>query len=593
MLNKVKKNWVIYFIMGLALLQVLMFTLWGEHSFIAIHDNLDLFVAHNTLMKNQGIGTFGGTYELPDQGIFFGKAKEAFLVGGVSRNLLGSEFSFYNILYYIFAPYTAYVFGYFLKLGIGFFSFVLLMKELYGESYKKYRNLIYLVAAAFCVIPVFPTYGLAFVSVPLVVYLLLKIKREPKALWYGLLFLYPLISYFSYFGIFILGYMVLVFLYLWLKEKKIPFSFGIAIVVLTAGYITWEYRLFMEILLSDTVTIRDSMAMMDVSLGQMFTDIINVLLEPGFHAEDSHRYWIFPCAIFMLLWTNVEYIRKKQWDKMETSPINLVFLFIVFNCIIYGLYELKVVQQLVETILPPLKGFQFNRTIFFNPFLWYFLFFLILKELYDRYGNHRIKNIGIHIIAVGGVLVCMLFPQVYNDFYSNCYHHAYEILKGTPSTQLSFEQFYAEELFEDIKAEIGYEGEWAAAYGMHPAVLQYNGIATLDGYLGLYSEEYKQQFGKLIAPALEGSEEFRTTFWDSGIRAYLYSGAGENTYQPLKELNLADDKLYIDGDVFRKMGGEYIFSRIEISNAEELGLALKGEYTHETSSYVIYVYENK
>ena len=127
---------------------------------------------------------------------------------------------------------------------------------------------------------------------------------------------------------------------------------------------------------------------------------------------------------------------------------------------------------------------------------------------------------------------------------------------------------------------------------MHPAVLQYNGIATLDGYLGLYSEEYKQQFGKLIAPALEGSEEFRTTFWDSGIRAYLYSGAGENTYQPLKELNLADDKLYIDGDVFREMGGKYIFSRIEISNSSELGLKLKDKYTHESSSYVIYVYEN-
>ena len=47
MLKKITRNWVIYFILGLALLQVMVFTLWGEHSFIAIHDNLDLFVAHN------------------------------------------------------------------------------------------------------------------------------------------------------------------------------------------------------------------------------------------------------------------------------------------------------------------------------------------------------------------------------------------------------------------------------------------------------------------------------------------------------------------------------------------------------------------
>ena len=579
MLKKITKNWVIHFILGLALLQVLMFTLWGAHSFIAIHDNLDLFVAHNKIMKNQGI--------------FFGKAEEALLLGGVSRNLLGSEFSLYNILYYVFQPYTAYVIGYFLKLVIGFVSFVLLSKEIYGEEYAKYRNLNYLAAAGFCIIPVFPAYGLAFVSVPLVVYLLIKIYRDPKAIWYVLLFLYPLVSYFSYFGIFILGYMVLAFIYLWIKEKKIPVSFGIAIVVLAAGYVVWEYRLFMEILLSDTVTIRDSMVMMDVSIGQMFADILMVMFNPGFHAQDSHRYWILPIAVFMLFFTNIEYVKNKQWNKIKTSPINLVFLFIVFNCVIYGLYELKAVQQLVETLLPPLKGFQFNRTIFFNPFLWYFLFFLILKDLYDRYSFNKVKNAGIYTIAVGGVLVCMLFPQVYNDFYSNCYHHAFEILKGTPSTQLSFEQFYSKELFEEIKEEIGYDGEWAAAYGMHPAVLQYNGIATLDGYLGLYSEDYKQQFGKLIAPALEGSEEFRTTFWESGIRAYLYSGAGENTYQPLKELTLSDDKLYIDGNVFREMGGKYIFSRIEISNAEELGLVLKGEYTHESSSYIIYVYENK
>ena len=122
MLKKIAKNWVIYFILGLALLQVMVFTLWGEHSFIAIHDNLDLFVAHNKIMKNQGI--------------FFGKAKEALLLGGVSRNLLGSEFSLNNILYVLFQPYTAYVVGYFLKLLIGFSSFILLSKEIYGEEYS-------------------------------------------------------------------------------------------------------------------------------------------------------------------------------------------------------------------------------------------------------------------------------------------------------------------------------------------------------------------------------------------------------------------------------------------------------------------------
>ena len=326
-------------------MQIIMFTLWGEHSFIAIHDNLDLFVAHNKIMKNQDI--------------FFGNGHEALLLGGVSRNLLGSEFSLYNILYYLFTPYTAYVIGYFLKILIGFGSFVLLAKEIYKENFKEYKSLVYLVAAAFSVIPVFPAYGIAFVSVPLVVYLLIKIHKEQRVIFYLPLFLYPLVSYFSYFGIFILGYMVLAFLYLWGKEKKIPLSFGGAIVVLALGYITWEYRLFGEILFSDTVTIRESMVQADVSIGQMLKDIVGVLVNPGFHSQSSHRYWILPITVFMLLWLNIGYLKEKNYKGIGKSPINLTFLFILFNCLVYGLYELKAVQQLVETILPPLKGFQY------------------------------------------------------------------------------------------------------------------------------------------------------------------------------------------------------------------------------------------
>lgn len=577
--ESLKKDWYLYFLAVLALLQLAMFTLWGEHSFVAIHDNLDLFVAHNTIMKNQGI--------------FFGSGQEALLLGGISRNLLGSEFSLYNILYYLFSPYTAYVIGYFLKLGIGFFSFVLLAKEIYQERFAQYKCMVFLVAAAFCMVPVFPAYGIAFVSVPLLVFLLLKIYKEPKAKWYLLLFLYPLLSYFSYFGIFILGYMVFAFLYLWYKEKKVPVHFLWAVLILAAGYVVFEYRLFYEMLFSHTVSIRDSMVMADVTLGQSLKDMIEVLVNPGFHSQSSHKYWVFPIVIVALLGINIDYLKRKDYKAIRKSSINLTFLFLLFNCVVYGLFELQPVQKIVEMLIPPLKGFQFNRTIFFNPFLWYALFFLVLKELYERFGKQIWGKALLYAAAVMAVLICMFVPQVYNDFYSNCYHHAYEMLKKTPSTQLSFKEFYSEELFSYIKEEIGYEGEWAVAYGMHPAVLEYNGIATLDGYLGLYSEEYKQQFEKLIAPALESSEEFRNTFRNSGIRAYIYSGAGENTYQPLKELRITDRKLYLDGDVFRQMGGTYIFSRIAISNEKELGLKLYGEYTHETSPYVIYVYTNQ
>ncbi|MFI3215128.1 MAG: DUF6044 family protein, partial [Eubacteriales bacterium] len=158
----------------------------------------------------------------------------------------------------------------------------------------------------------------------------------------------------------------------------------------------------------------------------------------------------------------------------------------------------------------------------------------------------------------------------------------------------NFEEFYSVELFDMMKEDMDYTSENAVAYGIHPAVLHYNGITTLDGYLGLYTQEYKEEFRKIIAPALEQSEEFRLYFDDWGARAYIYSGAGENTYNPLRNLDVGDTNLYIDVDAFTNLGGTYIFSRIELSNATDLGLELVKAYENrEVSPYIIYVYQVK
>ncbi|MBR5577896.1 MAG: hypothetical protein IKW28_02755 [Lachnospiraceae bacterium] len=562
-------------VMAAAMVQLLSMVLWKDHSFVAIHDNLDLFVAHNTLMKNEGA--------------FFGQNTTVGMLGGISRDLLGSEFSLYNILYFLFSPYAAYTIGYLLKIVIGFGGFALLLREVLEEKYGEYEELIWMTGMGFGMIPVFPAYGIAFNSLPLLLLLLIKIRREGKWYWYGGLFCYPLLSYFSYFGFFILGFLVIAAIILSIANKKPEGRLLVAVPVLAAGYVCFEYRLFGQILFSDTVTIRESMQLADFSLSQVVKEIGQVFLDPGFHAQDSHKYLILPIVILVLLWDIYRLGKeKRRWIK---EPAYLIFCWIVFNCVIYGLYSYRPFRNLFEALLPPLKGFQFNRTIFLNPFLWYLLFFLCLKKVWDYKKESSRNKIAVKLAALLVMAVVMVVPQMYNDFYNNCYHHAYELLKKTPSTQLSFQEFYSKELFEKIKQEIDYQGEWSAAYGMHPAVLQYNGIATLDGYLGLYSEEYKKQFGRLIAPALKESEEFAATFQNSGIRAYLYSGAGENTYVPVKNFELKDQRLFIDKEVFAEMQGVYIFSRIEISNEEEVGLSLLKAFSDTSSPYTIYVYK--
>ena len=118
----------------------------------------------------------------------------------------------------------------------------------------------------------------------------------------------------------------------------------------------------------------------------------------------------------------------------------------------------------------------------------------------------------------------------------------------------------------------------------------FDGFRSLDGYLGFYPLEYKGRFRKVIAPSLEKNQWARDYYDGWGARVCLYSGDDENTYAPLRVMELNDNDLYVDMDELKSLDCRYIFSRIELGNADELGLSLIGTYTKENSPYTIYVY---
>ena len=563
-----------------------VFLFFGEGSYIATHDNLDLFMGHFQAMKYADA--------------FFAHDVTVPVLGGISRDYLSSEFSLYNILFWLFPPFAAYMCGYFLKILVAAGSVMLLAKDIYRDAYKKYEPAAVIIGLIYGLLPLFPAYGIAFASIPLAILLLRRIYRGQSRWDYLFLILYPLLSYFSYFGFFILAYLVLAVIILAVRDYRklkkgagsaslkqaVSWRLVTALFLLAAGYILFEYRLFGEMLFSDVVTMRSTMADDNFTAGQIAATIWDVFYQAIFHAQPSHTKFVLPLCLLFLGFRVIGFLREKKPGRILTDSFCLVIYFIMGNCLIYGFYYWGGFRGLFETLVPPLKGFQFNRTVFFNPFLWYAALFFIIKYLYDK----RKKWLG-NLIAFIALAVVVLTPAVYNDFYDTCYYNAYRLIKQVPVETLNYREFYSEKLFEQIKTDIGYNGEYSAAYGMHPAVLSYNGIATLDGYLGFYPQEYKDSFGAMITPATERVEEWDIYFWDWGARAYLFSGSGENTWNAVRTMNVADDRLYIDGDMFRSLGGKYLFSRIKISNEKELGFTLKGTYTQEESPYTIYVYE--
>jgi hypothetical protein len=245
-------------------------------------------------------------------------------------------------------------------------------------------------------------------------------------------------------------------------------------------------------------------------------------------------------------------------------------------------------------------------------------------------------------------------PNTYNDLNATLRGAVKEKMQGQMTDDLSWREFYSPELFAKIREDLGYSSgnldstlgtpqqeaeeqfgdlerdmhtdnpldgtaddpaawtasaravaeqgfqasgatgtDWAVAYGLHPAVLEYNGIATLDGYLGFYNQSYKDVFRAAIAPALDRRPASEVNFDAWGARCYLYSGDEDGIVQAVRHYQTISSQIAIDGTALRDMGCRYLFSRIRLTNAAEKHLYLRGEWSDETSPYTIYVYELK
>ena len=176
--HNIRKNWYIYLTGALLLIQAAVFLIFRGESYFQIHDNLDLFMGHYEMLKRAGI--------------WFAHGVDAPIMHGISRDLFGSEFNLYNLFYICLPGVWAYLAGYAAKIAIGMISFILLAKDVYKEKYENYKPLVVVIATAFALIPVFPTYGIAFTSVPLIIFFLRKLyfaqSLKERLPWYVAVF---------------------------------------------------------------------------------------------------------------------------------------------------------------------------------------------------------------------------------------------------------------------------------------------------------------------------------------------------------------------------------------------------------------------
>lgn len=575
MKRKIRENWG-YIVIALYVLVVACYILiCGEDIYIQVHDNLDSNIVWYKMLK--------------DHHLFWSQDALVPFLGGVSRNMMPSQMLVYTWLYMIFPTFYAFVIGDVVKVLLAVGGSVYLARSICGEQYYQYRNIVILCGFIYGLMPVFPTSGFAFASLSLLLGLLYNLYSKNNKRLLIALFFYPLLSQLALFGVFICGFLVLFLILDWIVRRKPAWRMFGGVCVLASGYCVTEYRIFYYMLMSNEPSIKFSLIQNYWSIGEALNRALTVFREGHYHSESMHQYVIFYVCCMGLLGINLYYIKRGKALQCIKDRANWVMLWIVVNCLLYGFDKYEPIKNLIGIIIPKLRNFSLARALWLNPFLWSLLFCIILCRLAQK--NWR--KFSYVLIGLQIVLFMVYTPGYasYNHLAMNFCNRIYQRtgieLPGTDQKALTYQEFYSEDLFATIKEEIGYAGEFSIAYGMHPAVLNYNTIATLDGYCSVYPQSYKQRFRELLEPELALNEEEKDFFDRNGIRAYIYG----IEYSPIADLGVSEADIHINSEKFTQMGGKYIFSRVKISNAEELGFNALGVYQNDASPYTIYVYE--
>ncbi|MEH7237122.1 DUF6044 family protein [Bacillus sp. JJ1562] len=526
----------------------------GENAHLRVHDNLDSNLAWYRVLanSNQMLGPIEAT--IPQ-----------IINGELQRGAFGTEFSGIVWLYVFFPPMVAYGLSQFITRVFAFLGMYLLLKKYFLTS-KEWSWIRVGVSLAFALTPFWPSGMLSTLGMPLALWALLNIRAGEKS-WVNWLTLTLLPFYASI----VLGFFFFISAMgiLWmvdcLRGKGRNLRFLWALIYFTFIFMVVEYRLVYSFLFMDDPNSRDEYFHARLTfLDALRLSLKNYVLGHT-HVMSVHGMIILPVTLLAL---NIV-ILKKQWKQEK------VFLFLhSINAILsiwYAFWFYKGWVPLTERF-HFLNTFNFARYHFLRPMVIYILFAISLKILWEYRPGW--KRASIFFLVAQLVIVASSNEEI--------------VHKRKPS----FQQFFAEKQFEDIKIFIGLPQEdyRVASIGLHPAIAQFNGFYTLDTYNNFYPLSYKYQFREIIADELDKDKEIREYFDEWGGRCYIFLDELGKHYMFKKTSKREIKKMELNMQAFYDMGGRYIFSSLPIKNAGKNDLELEQTFDSPESAWRIYLY---
>jgi hypothetical protein len=568
---KEDKNKLFIIAMVIILLYLCPYIFNGQDTHVKIFDNLDSFVAKLKVLAESGKAlSLNPDTTIPN------------FLNGIKLNSFFSGLNVITWLFIIFGPFTGYVLNLFIMALVAFFGMALLLKHHIIEN-NEYSWVIIGAALSFSLLTFFPPGGLSIAGLPLLLYFFLKIRKgEGKKRYLVYIILYPFYSLMSHAGIFVIIILSVLFASDWIRTRKINRFFLSGLVLLCAVYGLTHFHLLSSLFSREFVSFREEIKIYPLGFGECLKDTVHNFIFDRTNVVSAHHVFVLIAAAGAL--TAGIYRKGTQM----TKSLAVFIMLALANAFLWGFKYWSGIMIFREKV-PFFNTFNFTRFFWLNPILWYIIFgisLLILSGL--KYGKAIVS-----FLIIGQIL--FLFT-IYNIEYRNRLG-----LKNRIHSTLTYRQFYSENLFRQIDEFIGKPKEdyRIVSLGIHPAVAQYNGFYTLDIYGTIYPLSYKHKFRRILEEELRKSKDVKRVFDDNSKRLYLLSAELHNDKRrgltfargiTKKEGYLKIKKLELNTFALKEMGGEYIFSAVEILNFKENKLSFERTFTHSNSPWKIYLY---
>jgi hypothetical protein len=529
----------------------------GENAHIRDHDNLDSNIAWYKVLVESG-ELFGSLdAKIPQV-----------MNGNLSRNSLGSELTGIVWLHALFPSMVAYALSQTVTRVIAFLGMYLLLKHHFIKDKNDYLIVVG-VALAFALTPFWPSGMLSTLGHPLALWAFLNIRSGDYHYknWITL----ALIPFYASLVLGFIFFLALMGL-LWLRDiiikRKWNFVFLGSIAFMTIIFILVDYRVFSSLIMPHELTQRSEFISSRHSIWRSIHLSIKNYILGHHHVMTVHTFVILPLSFFA-----IEFLLKNKTVKQRNSYLYLFILNILLS--VWYAFWFNNMWDGVKNTYTIATTFNFARFHFVRPLVIYLIFALTCYILWNI--GKRWKK-----VIKGALVVQILLLFIVNE------EIVYRVI-GTPS----FKEYYATEQFSEIRdfINVPQEDYRVVSIGIHPIIAQYNGFYTLDSYNNFYPLTYKYQFRKIIEKELDKNDSLRKYYDEWGSRCYVFVDELGKKYDYKKDSSKQIKNLQFNTKVFKKMGGEYVFSAVPIKNASSNSLELMKIFDHEESAWRIYLYK--